>query len=111
MSLVQYFDDARVTGWLAVHGTGAGDSPVAGAASRFGALLGGIGGALGLGQRREAAAQPAAAQSAAQRRPVLRQAITQVARPHSDRSSSIHTRDKVSGWPGGWRKRASADCR
>ncbi len=74
VSLVQYFDDARVTGWLAVHGTGAGDSPVAGAASRFGALLSGIGAALGLGPRQEAAAQPAAARQ----RPVIRQAITQV---------------------------------
>ena len=86
VSLVPYFGDARVTGWLAVHGTGAGDSPAAGAASRFGGVLSGLGAALGrLGPRRSAAeraAQQAAggrAQSTAgQQRPVLRQAITQV---------------------------------
>ncbi len=67
-------------------GTGAGDSPAAGAASRFGGLLSGVGAALGrLGLQRSAAeraAQQAAggrAQSAAgQQRPVIRQAITQV---------------------------------
>ncbi len=86
VSLVPYFGDARVTGWLAVHGTGAGDSPAAGAASRFGGVLSDMRAALGrLGPQQpaaERAAQQAAggrAQSAAgQQRPVIRQAITQV---------------------------------
>ena len=86
MSLVPYFSDARVTGWLAVHGTGAGDSPAAGAASRFGSLYSGLRAALGRLALRRPAADRAAQQmaggraqnGAGQQRPVIRQAITQV---------------------------------
>ena len=73
--LVDYFDDPRVTGWLALYGTGAGDSPVAGAVARLsGWLQDARGGLAGLG----GALVAGGPESVEPPRPLLRQPITDV---------------------------------
>ena len=70
VSLVDYFNDARVTGWLSMNGTGNGDSPIGSAVSRVGGWLNSVRGALKL--------DSAVAEVVGVKRVVIRQAITDV---------------------------------